>query len=171
MTDVLRDKSLIIVEQTSQLLPDDDQHEDTSLLLIGCLTLDSEYVSYSAQPTENQSRPPIKVFISEENQEAAGAPLHETKLWLPQSDKDRNQADISEISHQTEAAVRSHFPGLLTESQPVYPMTCETEYVLNWGRQSDCSYLICDAGYISNSDTGWKHIETDSATSATNELR
>ncbi|XP_005938714.1 interleukin-6 receptor subunit beta [Haplochromis burtoni] len=154
VTDVLRDKSLIIVERTSQLLPDDDQREDTSLLLIGCLTLDSEYVSYSAQPTENQSRPPIKVFISEENQEAAGAPLHETKLWLPQSDKDRNQADISEISHQTEAAVRSHFPGLLTESQPVYPMTCETEYVLNWGRQSDCSYLICDAGYISNSDTG-----------------
>uniref|UniRef100_A0A3P9CXY0 Interleukin-6 receptor subunit beta n=1 Tax=Maylandia zebra TaxID=106582 RepID=A0A3P9CXY0_9CICH len=154
VTDVLRDKSLIIVERTSQLLPDDDQREDTSLLLIGCLTLDSEYVSYSAQPTENQSRPPIKVFISEENQEAAGAPLHETKLWLPQSDKDRNQADISEISHQTEAAVRSHFPSLLTESQPVYPMTCETEHVLNWGRQSDCSYLICDAGYISNSDTG-----------------
>uniref|UniRef100_A0A3Q4H9W8 Interleukin-6 receptor subunit beta-like n=1 Tax=Neolamprologus brichardi TaxID=32507 RepID=A0A3Q4H9W8_NEOBR len=154
VTDALRDKSLIIVERSSQLLPDDDQREDTSLLLIGCLTLDSEYVSYSAQPTENQSRPPIKVFISEENQEAAGAPLHETKLWLPQSDKDRNQADISEISHQTDAAVRSRFPGLLTESQPVYPMTCETEYALNWGRRSDCSCLICDAGYISNSGTG-----------------
>ncbi|XP_030581567.1 interleukin-6 receptor subunit beta [Archocentrus centrarchus] len=154
VTDVLRDKSLIVVDSNSQISPDDKQHEDASLLLISGLKLDSEYVSYSGHPTENQLVPiqasPIRVFMSEESREGDFALLHEAKSSLHQRDEARNQAGKSEISHQTEATVKSHFPGFLTESRPVYQMTCEMEYVVKQGRQSECSYLICEPGYITN---------------------
>lgn len=152
VTDVLADTSLVMVGSDSQLSPDHEQHEDPFLLLINYLKLDSEYVSYSGQPTEDQLVPsqvsPTRPLMSEESRQAAGALLPEPKSRLRHEES--SQPDTSD----TEAAVKSHFPGFPTESPPVCQITCEMEYVEKGGRRSDCSYLTGEPGYIANSRSG-----------------
>lgn len=83
--------------------------------------------------------------------------MHEANCWFPQ---DKGENEIS--SHEIDAIVKRHLDELLADSRCGHQMTCESEYLVNSpivektevekvSRQSDCSHMICDAGYIDNS--------------------
>ncbi|XP_041793945.1 interleukin-6 receptor subunit beta isoform X2 [Chelmon rostratus] len=160
VTDVLGEKSVIMVGPNSQHSSEEDLHEGTSLLSISHLIIKlyTEYVSDSPVFTEHQlvspqsdhpdntvnCHHPDGVFIAD------AAPLPQTQEangCFPQKEEEGRDIDFSETSQQKETAVR---------------MTCEAEHTVNpsflgktdaetASRQTDCSYLICETDYIANS--------------------
>ncbi|XP_051278637.1 interleukin-6 receptor subunit beta isoform X1 [Dicentrarchus labrax] len=157
VTDVLGEKSLIIVGPSSQSSSEEDLHEDTSLLSIShlsaklsALELDTEYVCDAPVITENQlvslqsyhpdytvnCQHPDRVFFSEQSREADSAlphQTHEANSCFPQKQEESRLVDSSVTLHQKETAVKACFFYFManTNSRCVYQMTCEEEYVVN----------------------------------------
>ncbi|XP_050930827.1 interleukin-6 receptor subunit beta isoform X2 [Lates calcarifer] len=196
VTDVLGEKSAIVIGPNSPFSSEEDLHENTSLLPPGHLIiklsglkLDAEYVSDTPLTTELQLQSynpdyavnchhSDKVFVSEERREADAAQAHEGQIWFPWREEVNMQLDLSQISYQTEAAVKCSFHELMTkaDSRCDYQITCEAQYVLNssfLGKSDvetesghiDCSYLICDTDYIANSCFTAKTAVEDRASS------
>lgn len=149
-TDILGEKSLIVVSPKSHRSSEEDLHEDTSVLSLSHLTLklatlklDTEYVSDGHVITEHQlaslSPPfhpdyavnchhPDSVFISEQ-----GRLRHlsqEDDSSVLQKEESR-QAD-DEMSQQKGMAVKCAFCDFAvnTNTRCSDQMTCETEYIM-----------------------------------------
>ncbi|TMS03724.1 hypothetical protein E3U43_000613 [Larimichthys crocea] len=152
VTDVLGEKSLIMVCPNSRHSSEENLHEDTSLLLNRHLIIKTtEYVSNASVIMDHQlvslqslhpdyavnCHHPDIVFFSEESRKAKAALLHQPhevvalNSCFPQNEQEHRPCDLSETLYrkETDVTYRFHEFMLNTINLRVYQMTCETEHV------------------------------------------
>ncbi|XP_019131673.2 interleukin-6 receptor subunit beta isoform X2 [Larimichthys crocea] len=152
VTDVLGEKSLIMVCPNSQHSSEENLHEDTSLLSNRHLIIKTtEYVSNASVIMDHQlvslqslhpdyavnCHHPDIVFFSEESRKAKAALLHQPhevvalNSCFPQNEQEHRPCDLSETLYrkETDVTYRFHEFMLNTINLRVYQMTCETEHV------------------------------------------
>lgn len=162
VTDVVGEKSVIVVAPKSPLPPDEDLGEDTSLLplsrlfiKLSSLELDTTYVSDAAPPSEQLPPPPplhpdYAVNCHRPPDEAAILPQVCDAL-SPSPHKEEGEVDRPQTS------VKHLFLELVTNAAgDNQMMSCEVEYLRNSdvetaSGRTDSSYLVCDSEYIANS--------------------
>ncbi|XP_040898632.1 interleukin-6 receptor subunit beta [Toxotes jaculatrix] len=142
VTDILGEKSGIMVVPNSPLSSGEDVGKESSVLPLSHLIIDLD--SQDVSDTEHQLRPH---HVSDENQEADAALLHhmcEANGRFPCEEEEHRQLDPSD------PAVKSHLHELLANTDSLSSaFQGETDETVSG--QTDCPYLICETGYIANS--------------------
>lgn len=189
VTDVLGEKSPIIVGPKSQPPSDENLHEDTPLpsfsqLMVkpSALDLDTEYVCYHSQhqAVSLQSYHLDYIIKCDHPDSAPLLPCqtHEAESYFPQEGNASGQDRVFHVLRQTGDAVNWDFHEILAseDSFCFSQMDCVAEYMANSPfleksdvetarGQTDCSYLLCEADYISNS--GFTAKATDEHSNST----
>ena len=170
MTDVLGEKSLIIVAPNDRF-SSEDLNEDASPRSIGSIILqlstrwlDTVCVCDPPPATEQelaslQSAQQGSVFIPEESRGADAALRDANNSNFPQ------KGEVYRVSHQSEPAVTSEIQELLANSRCVYQMNnlalLRSPAAQAVNGQADCSYLIYE--YLSNGCFRTEIAEEDEA--------
>nr|XP_020450791.1 interleukin-6 receptor subunit beta-like isoform X2 [Monopterus albus] len=167
-TDILGEKSAIVVRPSSGLPSEESLNEDTSLLPLAHLIirlssvkLDTEYVSDTLQVQLSHPDRAVQPEESLLHRQAHGA-----SSWFPRQEEEENgQLGLSQTSYQEQInAVKCDFHQFVANADAhcAYQMSCEAEYVANAScvvktdvetvsAQTGCSYLICETEYLANS--------------------